>query len=219
MPTGIGWYTHYWLSKMCDAVTMRLSKEGNDIDVLLYERPPDNQSEWVWATPGGFVIAADAQQVGATPLQAASARRTSHWAHRDVSEYSGVPLAVKYPISSGNTLVAGLATTPYARFVTNPDYRSEPIILKAHGGPARAAGFIGVRSLCEYNHTGGVSGANHGTNPFPIWTTHFEYLTAGLDALIDPENQYRFRMTDNQLHAVQGIVEDLQATYQMLQAV
>ncbi|HSW65526.1 MAG TPA: hypothetical protein VLI54_00105 [Bacillota bacterium] len=222
MPTGIGWYTHLWLSDMCDATTMRLSPDGDDVEVLLYKRDADNQSEWVWATPGGYVIMADAQQPGVTPLQAASARRTKHWAQRDVTAYTGAPLRVKYPISSGNTLHAGLRTTPFARFVPAPDYEAEPSINRKgihYGAHRRAAGFVSVRSLCDYNPSGGVSGVGHGQNPFPIWTTHFEYVAAGLDAITDPEHQYRFGMSDVQFGRTQAAVADLRRTYQALRDV
>lgn len=219
MPTGIGWYTHYWLSDMCDATTARLSKNGDDIEVLLYPRREDPQSHAVWATPGGYVIKADTTIPGVTPLQAASSRRTKHWAHRDVMHYPGVPLRVKYPISSGNTIVAGLRTTPFARFVPWANYGEDPTVPPRARNTDRVAGFVSLRQLAEYNPTGGSSGADPGENPFPIWTTHFEYVVAMLDALIDPENQFRFRMNHSQFARVQDVAADLQANYPMLQPV
>lgn len=222
MPTNIGWYTHLWLSKMCDGVTLRLSPDHDDIEALLYRRGADNQSEWVWATPGGFVVKSDTLRPGMTPLQAASARRTAYWAERHVTMYPGIPLHVKYPISSGNTLVAGLATTPFARFITQPDYIAEPSVTPKTEGSERTrrdAGYVSLRQLCDYNPTGGVSGAHHGDNLFPIWTTHFEYLTAGLDAIDDAENQYRFEMEDDRLAQVQEVVDNLRACYPALQPV
>lgn len=221
MPTGIGWYTHLWLSEMCDGVTMRLSPAGDDIEVLLYKRPGDEQSKAVWATPGGFAIKADTQVPGVTPLQAASARRTKHWTDRDVARYAGLPLRVKYPISSGNTLVAGLKTTPYARFITKPDYTEEPTITEATAAnqhTQQMAGFVSLHALCEYNPTGGVSGSHRGNNPFPIWTTHFEYVTAGLEAIADPENQYRFNIRGRQFSLIRGVVDHLQSRHPQLQA-
>jgi hypothetical protein len=217
MPTGIGWYTHYWLSDMCDGVTMRLSERQNDIEVLLYERGADNQSEAVWATPGGYVVKADTRRAGSTPLQTASARRTADRTDRNVSAYGGVPLRVKYPISSGNTIVAGLRTTPFARFIHDPDYAGDPPLAPS-GRVERASGYISLRALCDSNPTGGVSGANHDRHPFPVWTTHFEYITAGVGALIDPENQYRFGMNNQQFARLTEVVDDLQATYPMLAA-
>ncbi len=223
MPTNIGWYTHLGLSKMCDAVTMRLSKASNDIEVLLYERPEDPQSEWVWATPGGYVVKADALQPDKTPLQAASARRTEDRTRRDVLAHRGVPLRVKYPVSSGNTLVAGLETTPFARFVNDPDYISEPRMTsrqeRLRHDIGWAAGYIGLRDLCEHNPNGGVSGKNHGDNPFPIWTTHLEYVLAGLDAITDPENRLIFDMSLTQLMQIRQTVEDLQSRYELLRTV
>lgn len=216
MPTGIGWYTHLWLAKMCDGVTMRLSAAKDDIEVLLYHRRGDRQSEPVWATPGGFVVRSDTMRANMTPLEAASARRTHHWAEaRNFEAYKGVPVPVKYPISSGNTLVAGLETTPYARFIHDPDYVDEPPLVPR---TTRAAGFISLRAICESNPTAGVSGKEHHTLPFPMWTTHFEYVTAGLDAIADPENQHRFLMRDPQFRDVQAVVEDLQNTYPALLA-
>lgn len=220
MPTGIGWYTHLWLAEMCDGVTMRLSRGDDDIEVLLYRRPGDEQSKPVWATPGGFVIKADTKVPGVTPLQAASARRTDHWARRSVTRYAGLPLHVKYPVSSGNTLVAGLKTTPYARFIAHPDYKEEPPVTEASAYTSElqhAAGFISLRALCNRNPTGGVSGAHHEGNPFPIWTTHLEYITAGIDAIADPEHQYRFAMDQRQFSLVRNVVDTLQAEYPQLQ--
>jgi hypothetical protein len=200
---------------------MRLSPEHDDIEFLLYVRPPDNQSEWVWATPGGYVTAPDALRPGMTPLQAASARRTEDRTQRNVSDYRGVPLRVKYPISSGNTLVAGLKTTPYARFIHDADYAAEPSIDHRRLRPdqtADLAGYVSLRALAEYNPAGGVSGKNHGENPLPIWTTHFEYLVSALHALVDPENQYRFGMPDGQFAQTIEVAETLQAQFSMLQA-
>jgi hypothetical protein len=221
MPTGIGWYTHYWLSEMCDGVTMRLSQDGSDIETLLYARPADNQSEQVWATPGGYVVKADVRP-DITPLQAASARRTFDRTGRDVLRLLGVPLRVKYPISSGNTLVAGLATKPYARFEAAPDYRRDPALALRTPARERAAGiagFISLRALCESNPNGGVSGKNHGDNPFPIWTTHFEYVVAGLEAFTDAENRHRFGMSPAQFARIGEIAAELQAEFPMLQEV
>lgn len=217
MPTGIGWYTHYWLSDMCDAVTYRIAKSGDDLEVLLYPRPGDAQSEPVYATPGGYVIKVDTQTAGITPLQAASARRTAHWAKRDVSAYQGVPLRVKYPISSGNTLVAGLRTSPYARFIGRPDYEAEPTVRPVADHMQRAAGFVSLRALATYNPTGGTSGKGNGDNPFPIWTTHFEYVLAGMDAVSDPEQQHRLGISSQQFALIKEVVEDLQSNFPALQ--
>jgi len=217
MPTGIGWYTHLGGLPMCDAVTMRLNDTRNDIDVLLYRREGDAQSEPVWATPGGYVVAADAQWPDATPLQAASARRTKDYTGRNIVSYRGIPLRVKHPISSGNTIHAGLRTTPYVRFITEPDYANDPSITVASREAVRsAAGYVSVRALAEANPTGGTSGKEQQPNPFPIWTTHYEYVTAGLHAITDPENQHLLGMRPDQYRDALAVANDLQATYPML---
>ena len=220
MPTGIGWYTHYWLSDMCDAVTMRLAEDGDDIDVLLYTREEDNQSEQVWATPGGYVIKADVVRPEVTPLQAASERRTSDRTDRDISGYAGVPLRVKYPISSGNTLVAGLKTTPYGRFVSDPDYMNEPSLVNPESvRPTEAgkrAGYVSLRAICESNPSGGSSGQNHEQQSFPVWTTHFEYLVAGLNTVTDEENRLRLGIEGRQFTRLAVVADELRQTYPML---
>lgn len=217
MPTGIGWYTHLGGLPMCDAVTLRLNEARDDIDVLLYKREGDAQSESVWATPGGYVVNADAQHADLTPLQAASARRTTHYTNRDVMPYRGIPLRVKHPISSGNTLNAGLRTTPYARFIHNPDYAEESSITAMSSMRSQlTAGYISLRALAEANPSGGTSGKEQRVNPLPIWTTHFEYVTAGLHALADPENQHLLGMQPGQYGDALAVANDLQTTYPML---
>lgn len=221
MPTGIGWFAHLGLSLMVDGTAFRLSQGNDDLEVLLYNRPANEQSESVWATPGGFAIKADTQHEGMTPLQAASARRAEDWTERNLWGYPGVALQAKYPVSSGTTIVAGLATKPYGRFIQNPDYNDEPTItpqnmhnMLTHQG--HAAGYVSLRALCEDNPFGGVSGKGH-QRAFSMWTTHFEYVVSGTDALIDPENQYRFGMNGQQFDAVQNVVEGLRQQYPMLQ--
>jgi hypothetical protein len=217
MPTGIGWYTHLGALPMCDAVTMRLNEARDDIDVLLYWRDGDAQSESVWATPGGYVVSADTKWPDMTPLQAASARRTASYTDRDVKPYRGLRLRVKHPISSGNTIHAGLQTTPYARFIHDPNYEQDPSITEASRPRLwQAAGYISLRALAEANPTGGTSGKELRPNPFPIWTTHYEYVTAGLHALADPEHQHLLGMQPGQYQDVLAVANDLQATYPML---
>jgi len=224
MPTGIGWFTHLGLSDMCDAVTYRLSEDSQDIEGLFWDRPDSNQSEHVAATAGGFVIKSDTQRPDMTPLQAASARRTMERTGRDVSAYAGVPLQVKYPISSGTTLVAGLRTTPYGRFIHNPDYGREPSMTsmqdeRFYTPQGWAAGYVSMRAILDSNPTGGVSGKQHEGFAFPMWTTHFEYAAAGLDALMDPENRFRFGMSSRQFYQVNQIINDYYAAYPALQMV
>ena len=216
MPTGIGWYTHYWLSDMCDGTTFRLSESGDDLEVLLYPRPGNEQSQPVWATPGGYVVKADTEHPDMTPLQAASARRAEHWAQRDISRYGGIAVKdVKYPISSGNTLVAGLRTTAYARFIHDPNHREEPVT-RAEPDPAqREPGFVSLHTLAEFNPAGGIAG-DETDNPWPIWTTHFEYVVAGLRAVTDPEHQHILGMRKHQLERAQTVFGELQGQYPML---
>lgn len=231
MPTGIGWYTHYGLLDMADATTFRLSKQKDDVEVLLYPRQSDNQSEAVWATPGGYVIKADTllQGQGVTSLQEATRRRTEYWASRDVSGYAGMTPRVKYPISSGNTLSAGLRTRPYVRFVHDPNHDADPVVPKTLRASARAAGFVSLRSLLEHNPKGGVSGKGHEDNPYPIWTTHFEYVAAGLRALTEPEHLPFFRsasleagrkarMSSEQFEQVASIFEAYESEFTTLQS-
>jgi hypothetical protein len=202
---------------MCDAVTMRLSEARDDIEVLLYKRSGDAQSQPVWATPGGYVVSADTQQPGVTPLQAASARRVADYTRRDVTPYRGIPLHVKHPISSGNTVNAGLLTTPYARFIHNPDYAADPsVTAEQKERLQQTAGYIGLSALAAANPTGGTSGKEQRPNPLPIWTTHFEYVTAGLHAVIDPENQHLLGMRPGQYEDVVAIASSLQHAYTML---
>jgi hypothetical protein len=217
MPTGIGWYTHLGGLPMCDAVTMRLNDARDDIDVLLYRRDGDEQSEPVWATPGGYVVSADTGWLEETPLQAASARRTNDYTHRDVMPYRGIPLRVKHPISSGNTLNAGLRTTPYARFIHNPDYAEDPSLMAENQRRLqRTAGYVSLRALASANPTGGTSGKEQYRNLFPMWTTHYEYVAAGLHALADAENQHLLGMQSGQYQDVLAVASDLQAIYPML---
>jgi hypothetical protein len=217
MPTGIGWYTHLGSLPMCDAVTMRLNEARDDIEVLLYKRRGDAQSEPVWATPGGYVISADTQHPGTTPLQAASARRAADYTQRDLTPYRGIPLRVKHPISSGNTLNAGLRTTPYARFIHNPDYAADPsVTVESQAQLQQTAGYVSLRALAAANPTGGTSGKEQQPNPWPVWTTHYEYITAGLHAMGDPENQHMLGMRPGQYRDVVAVTNDLQAAYPML---
>ncbi len=221
MPTGIGWFTHLGRSLMVDGTAFRLSEDNSDLEVLLYERPANQQSEAVWATPGGFAIRADDQHSGLTLLQAASARRAQDWTERQLWAYPGVPVPAKNPVSSGTTIVAGLLTRPYSRFIQNPDYRDEPTItpqnkermLTTRG---HAAGYVSLRAVCEDNPFGGVSGKGH-SRYFSMWTTHFEYVVGGIDTLIDPENRFRYGMTSQQFDAAENVVEELRREYPMIQ--
>ena len=80
-----------------------------------------------------------------------------------------------------------------------------------------AAGYITLRSLFDSNPSGGVSGKNHAGLEFPMWTTHFEYAAAMLDAMTDPENQYRLGMNDSQFARVNRIIDDYYTQYPALQ--
>ncbi len=223
MPTGIGWYTHLGRSLMVDGVTFRLSEDGLDLETLLYERPANDQSEAVWATAGGYPTSADNRHGGLTLLQAASARRAEYWTERQLWSYPGVPVPAKNPVSSGTTIVAGLLTRPYGRFIQNPDYHDEPTLTpqnkeRLQTTKGHAAGYVSLRALCEDNPFGGVSGKGHNRH-FSMWTTHFEYLVGGIDALNDPENRYRFGMTGQQFDTVREVTETLRQEFPMLQPV
>jgi hypothetical protein len=214
MPLGIGRYTHYLLSLMSDAASLRLSEDRSDLEVWLYERDADKQSEWVWATPGGYIIKSDSVQADMTPIEAGTARRTMDRSQGtlDVSHLPGVLLPPKYPISSGNTLVAGQENRSIARFDTAPTYDEPPIT----GRTNRPMGWISLRTLVANNPTGGVAGTNHEDIEMPIWTTHFEYATQGMLAIANPNNQRQLRMSDRDLADVTAIKNDLVAQYDVL---
>lgn len=212
MPAGIGWYSHYWLSDMADSVTLRESKGGGDLDVLLYPRAGDPQSEPVFATPGGYVIKPDARREyeGVSAVEAATARRTSHYTGRDVEKYDGMHVRVKYPISSGNTLVAGLRTHVFARFDATPDYKGDCAVEPIKNAQLRKAGWVSLRALAEHNPTGGSSGEGNSDNHFPIWTTHLEYVAAGVTALRNPNNMRMFGMDPEKFTSIRRAAEALE---------
>jgi hypothetical protein len=187
MPTGIGFYTHYGTLPMCDAVTLRPNEDHDDLEVLMYWRADDEQSAGVWATPGGYVTKTDANHRAHTPLQATSTRRTQFRTNVDLSRFSGMAPIVKYPISSGSTLSACLATRPFVRYIPNARLMDDM--------QTDTVRWVSMRDLCDNNPTGGISGDVDPHNQWPIWTTHFEYIVAGIDAISDPENRHAFDIT------------------------
>ena len=216
MPLGIGRYSHYLLSLMSDAATLRLSEDRSDLEVWLYTRDADKQSEWVWATPGGYIIKSDSLHANMTPIEAGTARRTLDRSQGtlDVSHLPGVLLPPKYPISSGNTLSAGQENRSVARFETAPVY-DEPSIASR---TTRSMGWVSMRALVANNPTGGVAGTNHDDIAMPIWTTHFEYATQGMFAVAHSNNQSQLRMSDRDMADVIAIKDDLVAQYDVLRA-